>query len=144
MTTCRAAANYVRTVSLVAIVGAALALASPAWSASEPQQARAIANRIVALYKTPAGLCKLGTVAGAPCTAKVKAELAPLFKTYAAEIRAIGLKSLRQVAPHRYRSPLGTFAGKKFALTLRVSNGRWQLLDEDTGEWFTIPAWLAG
>lgn len=144
MTTGRPTALLVKTVGIIAIVGAALALTSTAWSATELQQARGIGTRIVALYKTPAGLCKLGTVGGAPCTAKVKAELAPLFKTYAVEIRAISLKSLRQVAPHRYRSPLGTFAGKKFALTLRKSNGRWQLLDEDTGQWFTIPAWLAG
>lgn len=135
--------RHAKTAALTAVVGAALALPAPGWSASELGQARAIGTRIVALYKTPAGLCKLGTVAGSPCTPKVKAELAPLYKAYAAEIRAIGLKSLRRVAPHRYRSPLGTFAGKSFALDLRVSGGRWQLLDADTGEWFTLPAWLA-
>lgn len=131
-----------RAVCLVATVVAALALAGTAWSASELEKARAIGNRIVALYKTPAGLCKLGTVAGDPCTAKVKAELVPLFETYSAEIAAISLKSLREIAPHRYRSPLGRLAGQPFGLDLRNRDGKWQLLDADTGTWFTLPAWL--
>jgi hypothetical protein len=122
---------------------AVLAFGATARAATgELEQARAIGKRIVALYKTPAGLCKLGTVAGDPCTASVRAELAPIFEAYAPEIHAIGLKSLRRIAPHRYRSSLGTFAGKPFNLTLRKAGGRWQLLDEDTGQWFTVPAWL--
>lgn len=131
-----------RAVCLVATVVAALTLAGTAWSASELEQARALGNRIVALYKTPAGLCKLGTVAGDPCTAKAKAELAPIFKTYGAEIAALSLRSLREIGPHRYRSPLGPLAGQPVVLDLRTRGGKWQLLDADTGTWFTVPAWL--
>lgn len=131
-----------RAVLLAATVVAALTLSGTASSASELEQARAIGKRIVALYKTPAGLCKLGTVAGDPCTAKVKAELAPLFEMYGAEIAAISLKSLREIAPHRYRSPLGRLAGQPFGLDLRTRNGTWQLLAADSGTWFTVPAWL--
>jgi len=123
---------FAAAITALALVGAAQA------DSGERQQARTIANRLEQLYASPAGLCKLQTIGGGRCTKKLTNELELIYRDSLDQLRALSVKSIQQTAPHRYRVYLGKLRGTAINLDLR-KRARWEILDEDTHEWFVVP-----